>query len=151
MTPLTALDRSPLPPPSERLFGWPRAHQHHHPGGPPPGDPPQDPAFAAFDPKAYAAYHTSLEGQGPEELMTHYRDRGRKQNRCVGDPPQGQLCQFPSGIDSRPLHHMAEPSRDVSVALHRPRLRVKTCTVAAWHCIAAWYVLENAAAMLLAG
>jgi len=96
MTPLTALDRSPLPPPSERLFGWPRAHQHHHPGGPPPGDPPQDPAFAAFDPKAYAAYHTSLEGQGPEELMTHYRDRGRKQNRCVGDHLRGSYASFPA-------------------------------------------------------
>jgi len=93
MAPLTALDRSPLPPPSERLFGWPRAH---HPGRPPPG-PPQDPAFEVFDPKAYVAYHTSLEGQGPEELLAHYRDRGKKQNRCVGHPPLlEQLVRMPA-------------------------------------------------------
>ena len=94
MTPLTALDRSPLPPPSERLFGWPRAH-NHHPGGPPPG-PPQDPAFAAFDPKAYAAYHTSLDGQGPEELLAHYRDRGKNQKRCAVRHYSEQLVRMPA-------------------------------------------------------
>ena len=81
MAPLTALERSPLPPPSERIFGSPRPMQR-------PGPLPPEPAFAAFDPKAYVAYHTSLEGQSLEELLEHYKDRGQKQRRCANAPLQ---------------------------------------------------------------
>ena len=71
--PLTAVERSPLPPPAERLFGPPRKHVSDL----------LDAAFPDFDHQAYVTYHTSLEGQSPEELLTHYKDRGWKQRRCA--------------------------------------------------------------------
>ena len=79
IVPLSPVERSPLPPPDERLFGPPR----------PQCRPSLGPEFPDFDPKAYVDYHTSLEGQPPEQLLQHYSDRGRKQGRrafaCV--PP----------------------------------------------------------------
>ena len=73
IVPIVPAERSPLPPPNERLFGPPRPLQ----------SPPLDPDYPDFDPRAYVDYHASLEGQSSEELLQHYRDRGRRQGRRV--------------------------------------------------------------------